>query len=344
MKSGLGLLLRSQARSSIPGPECVENILADPDRSGNLYTVFDVRRSSFALNELLLCGTNELFDHFGFSGRFAISVRMDGRIYSALARLRSHRVAVQFSSQANTPQAGAGAALTLKSCCMSSATAPQSGHLCAIRILRPAFNFLTPIDQMKLMLLNFPRMSLIMSSRSRLMKRAAFGLILTRFFSTSAAGNHGEIADYSFIDTTGGAGAALLTDPSRLVMEEEGIAASFCDRKSGFNCFTTALISFAVPREGVKQRSWSYGGRLYCVVRSYSTIKRSPAVNDIHLIFSGVASSCDSTVGFDTSSVYSDVHGLRLIRHRLPTGRLLELYALDPLGFGVRLEGESPKK
>lgn len=183
-----------------------------------------------------------------------------------------------------------------------------------------------------------------MSSHSTLMKRAAIGLVLIVIFSISAAGDDGGTVDYSFIDTTSGAGAALLADPPRLVMEEEGGAANFCDKESEFNCFTTASISFAVPRKGIQQSSWSYGGRLYCVIRSYSTMKRSPATHDTHLIFSGVVPSCDSKIGFDTSSVYSDNHGLRLIHYQLPTGRLLELYALDSLGFGVSPERKRPKK
>lgn len=230
-----------------------------------------------------------------------------------------------------------------KSCCTSFATAPPSEHLFETHILRPAFNFLMPTDPMKLMPSTFPGTSLVMSSHSRSIKTATIGLTLATFFSTPALGHDDKTAAYSFIDTTSGAGAALLTAPPRLVMEEEGIAANFCDRSSEFSCFTTESVSFAVPRKGIQQRSWSYGGRLYCVVRSYSTNGRTPGINDTHLIFSGVVPSCDSMIGFDTSSVYSDTHGLRLIRHQLPTGRLLELYALDPLGFGTKPERKQPR-
>lgn len=61
-----------------------------------------------------------------------------------------------------------------------------------------------------------------------------------------------------------------------------------------------------------------------------------PQESDMLLIFSGTGASCESDSNFDTSAVYSEANGLRLIHRQLPGGQLLELYATDEIGFGAK--------
>lgn len=154
--------------------------------------------------------------------------------------------------------------------------------------------------------------------------------------ASSAPASHELAEAYSFIDTTSGASAALLVEPPGLVMEEESQSVTFCKRDSGFHCFSTELVSFAVPRGKLNKTQWSYGGRIYCVVRSYPSTAGNLPIHEIHLIFSSTGDSCTSDSGFDTSAVYSSYNGLRLIRREFPHRRLVELYSLDSRGFGSR--------
>lgn len=164
------------------------------------------------------------------------------------------------------------------------------------------------------------------------LQRMVVGMLLLFFIGAA----HADVfRDLSFVDTKSGGFAVLSQADARLIVAESGIPVVFCTEESGMACFSSELLSFAVPVDAGDRESWLSNGRVYCVVRRFRDAHDHERPDGAWLIYSKPGEHCESEQSFDQVAIYSRVAGLRMIRSSFSTGGFLELWAVDAVGFGV---------
>lgn len=154
------------------------------------------------------------------------------------------------------------------------------------------------------------------------------------FLFAIRAANAEASRNWTFVDTKSGGFAVLSGEESRLIVAESGFPVDFCAKETGMACFSSEMISFAIPSSDQQRDSWTNGVRVYCVVRRFRDAHDNERPDGALLIYSRQGEQCGGEQPYDQVAIFSRSAGLRMIRSSFASGGFLELWAVDAEGFG----------